>query len=46
MIENLELSIIFYAIGNVTFSILLFNDLDILGIVLFIVASVYAFLPM
>lgn len=46
MIENLELCIIFYAIGNITFSIELFGDIDMMGIILFIVASVYAFLPM
>jgi hypothetical protein len=46
MIENLELSIIFYAIGNITFSWLLFGDADACGWILLGVAVIYALLPM
>lgn len=46
MIENLELCIIFYAIGNLTFSWMLFGDADTLGWVLLGAAIIYATLPM
>lgn len=46
MIENLEMTIILYAIGNITFSVFLFGDVDLLGYILLGVALVYAILPM
>lgn len=46
MIENLEMTIILYAIGNITFSWLLFENVDPLGWVQLGVAIVYAVLPM
>ncbi|KRX04111.1 hypothetical protein PPERSA_08326 [Pseudocohnilembus persalinus] len=46
MIENLEMIIIWYSIGNITFSYLLFGDVDLLGWVLLGIGVVYALLPM
>lgn len=46
MIEMLEMIIIYYAIGNATFSLQLFHNLKWQEIVLLICGLVYAFLPM
>lgn len=46
MIENLEMIIIWYAIGSITFSWLLFNNVYLLGWVLLAVGILYALLPM
>lgn len=46
MIEMLEMSIIYYAIGNATFSLQLFHKLKWQEIVLLIIGVIYAALPM
>ncbi len=46
MIEMLELSIIFFAMGNITFQLQLFGSIDKLAVIQIIIAFLYSLLPM
>lgn len=46
MTENLEYIIVFFALGNFTFSIHLFNTVEWSSIIMLALGLVYAILPM